>query len=103
RSQPLKHARIMSKGIGRADQPPAGSRTLDLRSLRAHRLVECESAQQQIKPSETMRIAQFLRELVLLRRILRHGGDRQAGEIAVIGREPVPESPCGNSRKVAPA
>src|SRR3546814_17458577 len=48
-------------------------------------------------------IAEFLAILVLLRRVLRFGHARQAGEVAVILRLPVPEAPGGDGGQRAGA
>ena len=84
-------------GIGRViarQQEPARRRSLHLRPLGIDRLVKKEGANRIVQPVGAIGgEPQLLRHLFLLRRVLRHGGDRQADEIAIVLRLPVPVAP----------
>ena len=55
-----------------------------------------ERAEHEIQLAAGVVVAELLGVLVLLRGVLRQRGDRQPGEIAVVGRLPVPEPPRGD-------
>ena len=59
-------------------------------------LLEAEQSDDEVDVLALVIIAEFLAILVLLRGVLRFGDDRQAGEVAVIFRLPVPEAPGGD-------
>ena len=108
RGQPVQHRRIAGIGVGRnagaraerdvagIEQPAARRRALDLQALGVQILVEGEGAGDELDMADRRRIADFLRPLVLLRGIGGDGRDRQAGEVAVARRSPVPEAPGGD-------
>src|SRR3546814_10705774 len=85
-------------------RPPRSTRTDTLfpyttlfrSALRIDALIIIEAADDEIEAVARVIIAQLLRILILLRRVLRPGDDRQAGEVAVVFGLPVPIAPRGH-------
>src|SRR5690606_2282522 len=77
-------------------RPTAGVGTLNLETLRIDALAEAEGTENDVQVFTRVVEPEFLRILVLLRRVLRFADDRQAGVVAVVFRAPVPETPRGN-------
>jgi hypothetical protein len=103
RGQPVQHRRIVGVGARRVEQEAARRRALHLRTAGVDRLVEGEQPRDIVELVAAAGIAEFLRPLPLLRRVLRHRGDRQAGEVAIVLRRPVPEAPGGDRGQRAAA
>ena len=83
--------------VGRGGKAPLGRIfALLFGALGVDPLLEAEQTDDEVDVLAFVIIAEFLAILVLLRGVLRLGDDRQAGEVAVIFRLPVPEAPGGD-------
>src|SRR3546814_16868211 len=84
RGQAAQHRGIVRQRVRRIDRPAARRGTMPLGALRIDALIIIEAADDEIEAVARVIIAQLLPILILLRRVLRPGDDRQAGEAAVV-------------------